>query len=845
MLRRIRVLAPLLALFLLAAVARPVAAATAQPLELDEALTILQTYEIVRGDESGNLNLEANLTRAEAAAIFVRAMRMGALAGDMANQVPFADARGHWGAGEIALAHQLGLMRGDTDGRFRPNDPITYAEVLTVLLRMVGQEPTGAWSPALVLSRAQEVGIAPEGIEPSAYATRQNTFWSLAKSMTVPVSGGRNLLGRYFDQEPPLLRVEQPTPTSNEQITLKGSVTGAYQVLVNGRAVPVDPETGAFTAQVDLTLGRNAIRVEAVDRAENRATAVVEVERRPAIAKLVIEGPDYIPPESTRKLRVTAYDADGNEVELYDLKAELSVKEHTFDPDTLTLTTGARRGRAALTLTAGKAKAAYTFEVQGPSAEAAELQLEPINGGRAIAPEKEYTVTVKVVNESGRVATDDYGRKVELVVEDMSAVMVTPKVAETVKGVATFTLEASHEGTMNLKVKSSGLETLEQEVQVLGSPRIVLTTTAKQLAPDGQSKATIKATLMDDTGKAVNNPGRDIELEVRVRGIDGYIENPFLTIPSGKSTATVTATLVAGYQPGTARVWATVDSTPSYPVQSVLIPVDAPLAGARFELTAKPTNPEPGDEVTITLRVLDENGRVDTKASYAFLIRLSTSNRDRVVDGVPAGVDFRFKGTEYKPVYGGDSRDVYAVVGRTYKGSAEMVLKYDAVGVVRLTPVGVSRTNEAYHQLDGFGPAASTRGYGGETLEVRFANRPAYVALLAGTCDSISDVFTFKDGKIEGPKACEVYARPGRALRVEAVVVDIYGDPVPGFSEVVTIKRVPHDRVTSIEGSSTAKAEDGEAEFTVWVYNGVGYDQYQATAPGVTRSNTLTIYPDN
>lgn len=849
--KRNRLVALLLTLLLSVSTWTPIQAATtavAEPLTTTEALELLQQYNIVRGDEKGNLNLTAYLTRAEAAAIFVRAMNMSALAGTMANQAPFPDVKGHWGAGEIALANQLGLMKGDPDGTFRPNDTITYAEVLTVLLRMIQQEPVGAWSPTTILQQAQAIGIAPAQVEATEKATRQNTFWALASALTVPISGGKNLLGRNFDVVPPDLQVNIPSsPTTAASVTIEGTAIGAVRVMVAGKEASLNRETGSFSTKVPLNMGYNRFQVEAVDLAGNRATAEVTVERRTEVAKIIIEGPQIIPPMSSQRLSISAYDAEGNTVELQDATVTLSSKDHSFDLKESTLTTGSKRGKATLTITAGKARATYSFDVQGPAEEAAALQLDPINGGRAIAPGKTYTVTVRVLDANSRVVSTDYNRKIELVVEDMSGVKVVPRVAETVKGVATFTLEAAHEGIMTLTVKSNGLDPVKHEVEVLESPRIVLSTNTKQLAPDGSSTAVIKATLMDDEGKTVNNPGQDIELELRVRGTDGYVQNPFLTIPKGRSAATSTATFVVGYESGTAQIYGVVEGR-RYAVQSLEIPVDAALPGVRFELTANPTNPQPGDQVKITLRVVDEKGRTDTKTSYAFQIKVSTSNKDPVVNGLPDGVELYFANTLYSPIYGGNRRDVYTVVGRTYKGTAEMTLTYPYTGIVRLTPVGVQKTNEAYHNLDGFGPAASTKGYEGETLEVRFANKPARVVLLANApgCSRLDDVLVYSnDGTIKEVLDCEAFARPGRGLNIRAVVVDQYGDTVPGYSELITLTRIPKDRVTSIEGTSTWKANNGRSDFTVWVYRGVGSDQYQASAPGLPKSNLVTVTVDN
>lgn len=719
-----RFVAVLLGLLLLVGTAGPVSAATAQdvPLALDEAIEILRTHGIVRGDPSGNLNLGSNLTRAEAAAIFVRAMNMSALAAGMAEQVPFSDARGHWGAGDIAMANYLGLMKGDPDGRFRPNDRITYAEVLTVLLRMIGREPTGQWDPAVILWRASEVGILPDGIVSSAPAVREKAFWALAAALTVPVDGGRNLLGRNFDFVPPALLVaDVESPTTAEKVVLQGTATGAYKVLVDGQQALYNRTTGAWHVEVELPEGSKTFLIEAVDRAGNSTQKDVTIERRPAVNKIVITGPEYVAPNATVQLEITAYDKNGKEVALEGAVASLSTKAHSFDLARKTLKTGSTRGKATLTVSVGNVKGTYTFEVRGQSADAARLQIDPINEGRAPAPDREYTVTVKVLDKDGKVATDDYGRKVELRSDHKNDVTITPRTAETVAGVATFTVEFEAEETFRLTAYSSGLDEAELEVEVLRSPRIVLTSSKEQLTPDGESETQIRAVLQDDRGRSIE-ASSDIDIELWSSGVEGELESYYLTIPKGRSTSSDRVTFVAGYEAGKAVIEGAVFSSRHYPVQTLVIPVEYDKDGPRFVLTASSSRPKVGDEIRITLRVVDENGRTQTSGSYAFQIRVRTSNNDRIGDdGLPEGVDLRFVGSGYSPAYGGEG--AYVVVGRTYRGRAELILSYDQVGTVTLVPIGVGRTSNAFNPDDPrgeFGSASSGRGYSGEPLSVRF-----------------------------------------------------------------------------------------------------------------------------
>ena len=47
---------------------------------------------------------------------------------------PMTDYAGHWAETTIEKVKILGLMSGDPDGKFRPDDPVTRAELATALL---------------------------------------------------------------------------------------------------------------------------------------------------------------------------------------------------------------------------------------------------------------------------------------------------------------------------------------------------------------------------------------------------------------------------------------------------------------------------------------------------------------------------------------------------------------------------------------------------------------------------------------------------------------------------------------------------------------------------------------
>lgn len=830
MLRGFRRLASFLVVLVMIVTLLPQVPASAadDPLPEDEAVAILQEYGIVKGDPTGDLKLADRLTRAEAATVFVRSMNATDLAALLEDVVPFTDARGHWAAGAIAMVDRLGLMKGDGNGLFRPDDQITYVEIYTVLLRMVEQEPPGPWNPATIESKAKSLSITPPGANRSDVAIRRQVFVALATALSeVPVNGASTLLRKHLDQTPPTLVMSQTSLTTKDsRVTITGSAKGAVRVLVDGKPAQLDRKTGQFTASVSIDTGETIILVEALDAAKNKATKSISVVRQADISRLSVEGPDKIALGSTQKLEIKALDSRGNEVPLEGLTAEVTDDVAKFDLKTHRLTaTGI--GRGTLTLSAGRARDTFRFEVQGPSDKAASLEMLEINKGHALALDKETQVFVRVLDENGRVVTDDNFRPISLKVTGLSGVSLTVGNAMTERGVATFTVKGVREGEATFTASSSKLESVSQEVQFLRSPRIVLSTTAKEMKPDGTSEAVIRATLTNDEGKSVNNTSNaDILIELTETGTDGDLTQAFLSIPRGRSTASESATYQAGIAPGTAKISGKVVSNHDYPVQTLNLPVTDSLAGVKWDISYSPSRPEPGEEVRVTLRVLDSRNRVVTTGSYAFQIKLTTSNDDPVVNGIPDGVTFGFEDSAYYPVDDGHSdsnsaNDPYAVVGRTDRGTAVMTLTYNRSGAVEITPVGVDASYDAHHPSLGLGPASGSKGLYAPTTDVSFAGTAAGLML---TVDS--DL-----GKDQPAGAVDRATR----MTIRVKVVDDQGAVVPGYREYVTLTRTNDGQhVTSLQSASRQRTDDGIATFTIQASNTPGFDRYTASVGGLT-----------
>lgn len=100
-----------------------------------EAVATLAAMGIVRGRGNGQFDPTATISRAEFAAIAARFDSSAYSGPDM-----FPDISGHWASDEINRAAQKGWVKGDNNGLFRPDAPITRAEAVTLINRVLERQ---------------------------------------------------------------------------------------------------------------------------------------------------------------------------------------------------------------------------------------------------------------------------------------------------------------------------------------------------------------------------------------------------------------------------------------------------------------------------------------------------------------------------------------------------------------------------------------------------------------------------------------------------------------------------------------------------------------------------------
>jgi len=105
------------------------------PMWHNNAISVMSNMGIVNGYPDGSYAPNGTITRAELAAIAARfAPMMGMYSNGAAG---FVDVAGHWAEEHIIAAAGYGWVTGYEDGTFRPNQPITRAEFITIVNRML------------------------------------------------------------------------------------------------------------------------------------------------------------------------------------------------------------------------------------------------------------------------------------------------------------------------------------------------------------------------------------------------------------------------------------------------------------------------------------------------------------------------------------------------------------------------------------------------------------------------------------------------------------------------------------------------------------------------------------
>ncbi len=209
----------------------------------EEAIETLGALEIMVGDaETGNFRPNDTLKRSEFAKVAVETMGLGDVAKGNMQKTQFPDVvENHWANGYINVASQQGIVIGDDEGNFRPDDTIKYSEAMAMLVRITGYEPSaeskgGYPSGHMVVGTQNGIaknaaGSANDGVQRGVVA--QMTFNSLTIDMMEQVGFGSDV--KYEIGDKTLLSDYLNTRKVSAQITAVGtsSITGTSSLKDN------------------------------------------------------------------------------------------------------------------------------------------------------------------------------------------------------------------------------------------------------------------------------------------------------------------------------------------------------------------------------------------------------------------------------------------------------------------------------------------------------------------------------------------------------------------------------------------------------------------------------------
>ena len=103
---------------------------------------------IIKGYPDGGYHPNEGLSRAQAATVIVKA---AGLSVDPTLTSPFSDVSdNHWAKAYIATAAQAGYISGMPDGSYHPDEKLTRAQAISLILRLSKQPISGAKLPATV-----------------------------------------------------------------------------------------------------------------------------------------------------------------------------------------------------------------------------------------------------------------------------------------------------------------------------------------------------------------------------------------------------------------------------------------------------------------------------------------------------------------------------------------------------------------------------------------------------------------------------------------------------------------------------------------------------------------------
>ena len=146
----------------------------------EDPITDLTSQGILVGDANGNLNLDGTITRAELAKMLVTALGLS-----VSKPVPFADiGSNHWSWEYVKKAYAAGVVAGFEDNTFRPDEPVTGDQAVTMVLRAYGERPL-AYPTGYMVTAAEKGYLEHTNLLIDQPATRRDVAQLIWNAMQI------------------------------------------------------------------------------------------------------------------------------------------------------------------------------------------------------------------------------------------------------------------------------------------------------------------------------------------------------------------------------------------------------------------------------------------------------------------------------------------------------------------------------------------------------------------------------------------------------------------------------------------------------------------------------------
>jgi hypothetical protein len=242
--------------------------------------------------------------------LLVAVMILGLFPGDV-SAAPYSDIKGHWAEELIEGWLQVGFAAGYPDGTFRPNQPVTWAEIVTLANRALGIKaeggeevfsdvPAGAWYFAEVAAanKAGYISCYTDGtFQPSNTITRQEMAVVIAQLLGLKGTTGGD---KFSDHQ-------EIAPWAKEAVEA-----------VYAAGIMVGYPDGAFRPENFITRAESLVTISnAYEAGEPLEAYVPEEGREEPVVTGKIEvisvepDKDLVPDEETEFKIIVDYEFDG------------------------------------------------------------------------------------------------------------------------------------------------------------------------------------------------------------------------------------------------------------------------------------------------------------------------------------------------------------------------------------------------------------------------------------------------------------------------------------------------------------------------------------------------------